>query len=201
MVLLVFMLATGVAIVRIRDLFAVVMLTGIFSLLGAAIYVVMDAVDVAFTEAAVGAGVSTVLMLGTLALTTSTEKVTPNSNTMAALVLVFITGGVLVYGTLDMPGYGDKTGAIHHHVAPRYLEKSGEEIGLPNVVTSVLASYRGYDTLGEVFVVFTAAAGVLAIIGRRRRIRQSPDDEDEEVAEDENNNVAGEDGPANEASS
>ena len=169
MVLLAFMLATGIAIVRIRDLFAVVMLTGIFSLLGAAIYVVMDAVDVAFTEAAVGAGVSTVLMLGTLVLTTSTEKVTADSSAVAGLVLVLITGGVLVYGTLDMPAYGDKTAAVHHHVAPRYLEKSGQEIALPNVVTSVLASYRGYDTLGEVFVVFTAAAGVLAIVGRRRR--------------------------------
>ena len=50
-----------------------------------------------------------------------------------------------------------------------YLKKSGDEVGLPNVVTSVLASYRGYDTLGETFVIFTAAAGVLAILGRSRR--------------------------------
>jgi len=184
MVLLVFMLAVGVAIVRLRDLFAVVMLTGIFSLLGAAIYVLMDAVDVAFTEAAVGAGVSTVLMLGTLALTTSTEKVTPEANSLAALVLVLITGGILVYGTLDMPDYGDKTAAIHHHVVPRYLEKSGEEIDLPNVVTSVLASYRGYDTLGETFVIFTAAAGVLAIIGRRRRSRRTRGDDDDDDGDD-----------------
>ncbi|MBT6883731.1 MAG: DUF4040 domain-containing protein, partial [Rhodospirillaceae bacterium] len=54
----------AIAIARIHNLFAVVMLTGIFSLLGAAAYVIMDAVDVAFTEAAVGAGISTVLMLG-----------------------------------------------------------------------------------------------------------------------------------------
>jgi len=172
MVLLVFMLVIGGAIVRLRSLFAVVMLSGIFSLLGAAIYVVMDAVDVAFTEAAVGAGVSTVLMLGTLALTTSTEKENSGSGWMAALALVCLTGGVLIYGTLDMPAYGDKSAAVHHHVVPRYLEKSAEEIDLPNVVTSILASYRGYDTLGETFVIFTAAAGVLAIIGRRRRTRR-----------------------------
>ena len=185
MVLLVFMLAVGIAIVRLRNLFAVVMLASIFSLLGAAIYVVMDAVDVAFTEAAVGAGISTVLMLGTLSLTTSIEKVTPDANSLAALVLVLVTGGVLVYGTLDMPDYGDATGAVHNHVVPRYLEKSGEEIGLPNVVTSILASYRGYDTLGEIFVVFTAAAGVLAIIGRRRRTRVVRDDDtDDEDNED-----------------
>jgi multicomponent Na+:H+ antiporter subunit B len=179
MTLLVFMLATGVAIVRLRNLFAVVMLTGIFSLLGAAIYVLMDAVDVAFTEAAVGAGVSTVLMLGTLALTTSTEKVTSGSNAIAALLLVSLTGGVLVYGTLDMPVYGDRSSPLHHHVVPRYLEESSEEIDLPNVVTSILASYRGYDTLGETFVIFTAAAGVLALIGRRRRTRRKQGSKEE----------------------
>jgi len=176
MVLLLFMLATGIAIVRLRDLFAVVMLTGIFSLLGAAIYVVMDAVDVAFTEAAVGAGVSTVLMLGTLALTTSKEKIPSVSFSWAGMLLVVVTGGVLIYGTLDMPAYGDKDAPINQHVVPRYLEKSGEEIDLPNVVTSVLASYRGYDTLGETFVIFTAAIGVLAIIGRRRRKKYASSD-------------------------
>jgi multicomponent Na+:H+ antiporter subunit B len=185
MVLLLFMLITGAAIVRLRNLFAVVMLTGIFSLLGAAIYVVMDAVDVAFTEAAVGAGISTVLMLGTLALTTSSEKITPNANSIAALVLVTVTGGVLIYGTLDMPAYGDKTAAIHNNVVPRYLEKSPSETGLPNVVTSVLASYRGYDTLGETFVIFTAAAGVIAIIGRGRR-RKRDDKNGEKSSNGEN---------------
>jgi len=168
-VLMIFMALTGVAIARLHNLFAVVMLTGIFSLLGAAAYVVLDAVDVAFTEAAVGAGVSTVLMLGTLALTNSEEKPAPPRNMLAALAVVSITGAVLIYGTLDMPHFGDPNAPIHHHVVPRYLNDSGTEIGVPNVVTSVLASYRGYDTLGETFVVFTAAVGVLAILGRVRR--------------------------------
>jgi len=165
------MAVLGIAIARLRNLFAVVMLTGIFSLLGAAIYVIMDAVDVAFTEAAVGAGISTVLMVLTLALTTHVEKVTPDASALAAMLLVLLTGGVMVYGTLDMPRYGDPKAPVHQHVAPRYLKESKKEVGLPNVVTSVLASYRGYDTLGETFVIFTAAAGVLAILGRSRRLR------------------------------
>ncbi len=176
--LMVFMAVTAIAIARIHDLFAMVMLTSIFSLLGAAAYVVMDAVDVAFTEAAVGAGISTVLMLGTLALTTSEEKPSPPKNVIGGLVMVAITGAVLIYGTLDMPYYGDPTAPIHHHVADYYLGKSTGEIGLPNVVTSVLASYRGYDTLGETFVIFTAAAGVLAILGRGRIARRRPEDDD-----------------------
>lgn len=166
-VLLVFMAASAFWLVRLRNLFAVVMLSGIYSLLAAVLYVVMDAVDVAFTEAAVGAGISTVLMLGTLALTTNMEKV-HRKPPLSALLLVLITGGLLIYGTLDMPRYGDATAPIHQHVANRYIEQSGGEVGPPNIVTSVLASYRGYDTFGETVVVFTAAIGVLAIIGRSK---------------------------------
>ena len=70
---------------------------------------------------------------------------------------------------------GDPTAPIHGHVATRYLEESGEEIGIPNVVTSVLASYRGYDTLGEVTVIFTAGVGVIALLGLRRRRRNEKD--------------------------
>ena len=169
--LLFFMTAAAVSMLWLRDLFAVVMLSGIYSLFAAAIYVVMDAVDVAFTEAAVGAGISTVLMLGTLALTKSKEK-THKKIAYGPLMLVLITGGILVYGTLDMPHYGDANAPIHIHVANRYIEKSGLEVGPPNIVTSVLASYRGYDTLGETAVVFTAAIGVLVIIGRRKKKRK-----------------------------
>ena len=98
-----FMVAIGLAVARIHNLFAVVMLTGIFSLTAAVLYVVMDAVDVAFTEAAVGAGISTVLMLGTLALSSSEEKAELPSIQPWALLLVVITGLILVYGPLDMP--------------------------------------------------------------------------------------------------
>ena len=165
------MAVTAVALVRLRNLFAVVMLAGMFSLLAAVLYVVLDAVDVAFTEAAVGAGITTVLMLGTLALTTSEEKAAPRK-TLAPLLLVVATGAVLIYGTMDMPRYGDPNAPIHRHVAPYYLERTGPDTGLPNVVTAVLASYRGYDTLGEVAVIFTAAVGVLVLIGRSRRPRK-----------------------------
>ena len=176
-----FMVLLAIAIARIHDLFAVVMLTGIFSLLGAASYVVLDAVDVAFTEAAVGAGISTVLMLGTLTLTTSEEKPAPTKHVVSALIIVAVTGAILIYGTLDMPLYGDPNAPIHQHVADRYLGQSGQEVGLPNVVTSVLASYRGYDTLGEAFVIFTAAAGVLAILGRVRLPRRHTEEDDEKT--------------------
>jgi multicomponent Na+:H+ antiporter subunit B len=179
--LLALLAITAIAILRITNLFAVVMLSGIYSLLSAGLFTVMDAVDVAFTEAAVGAGISTVLMLATLALVGTKTKTperrftdlsakVPARRPLFPLLVVLITGGILIYGTLDMPPYGDPDNPIHHHVAPRYLEESGHEIGVPNVVTSVLASYRGFDTLGETTVVFTAAIGVMILLsGLRRR--------------------------------
>ena len=164
-----FLVVVAVAIAILDRLLAAVMLAAIYSLLCASVFVAMDAVDVAFTEAAVGAGVSTVLMLGALALTRSDVRASPGPRSRLALGIVTITGAILIYGTLDMPHYGDPSAPAHQHVAPHYLLDSTEEIGLPNVVTSVLASYRGYDTLGEVVVIFTAGMGVLALLGRSRR--------------------------------
>ena len=170
--LLGFLAVTAVAILRLRNLFAVVMLAGIYSLLSAGLFVVLDAVDVAFTEAAVGAGITTVLMLGTLALTTSEEK-RQRRRTILPLIVVVMTGAALIYGTLDMPRYGDPLAPVHQHVAPRYLKDTPVEIGIPNVVTAVLASYRGYDTLGEVTVIFTAGVGVLLLLGIGRRTKRA----------------------------
>ena len=130
----------------------------------------MDAVDVAFTEAAVGAGITTVLMLGTLALTrVMPEQSEQRHSRLLPLAAVCLTGAALVYATFDMPRFGDPQAPAHQHVAPRYIERSAGEVGLPNIVTSVLASYRGYDTLGEVAVIFTAGIGVMLLLGHRRK--------------------------------
>ncbi|MDP4795417.1 MAG: DUF4040 domain-containing protein [Rhodospirillales bacterium] len=175
---LIFLAVIGIAIARIRNLFAVVMLSGIYSLMGASLYVILDAVDVAFTEAAVGAGASTVLMIGTLALTSSREKAaTSPANAIKGLIICTLLGAALIYGSLDMPLYGDPSAPIHHHIVPRYLNDSMAEIAVPNVVTSVLAGYRGFDTMGETFVIFTAAIGVITLIGRKRRRRKTSKDD------------------------
>ena len=166
------MAVTAYLLLIIHNLFAVVMMSSIYSLLAAVLYVVMDAVDVAFTEAVVGAGISTVLMLGTLALTSRRDKERKKLDPIPILI-VFVTGILLVYGTLDMPPFSDPTAPIHHHVGRYYINNSAEQVGPPNIVTSVLASYRGYDTLGEVTVIFTAAVGVMALIGRSRNRKKN----------------------------
>jgi len=173
--LLVLLLVTTLAIARLRNLVAVVMLLGIYSLLMAAVWVVLDAVDVAFTEAAVGAGITTILMLAAVLLTGREEK--PGKGlALAPLLIVVATGAALIYATVDMPPFGAADNPIHTHVAPRYIEDSLREMGIPNMVTSVLASYRGYDTLGETTVVFTAAVGVLALLAPVARRREDEDD-------------------------
>ena len=131
----------------------------------------------AFTEAAVGAGVSTLLFLGALALTTRREKV-PARRSFAPLLVVIAVGAALVYGTLDLPRFGDPQAPVQTHVAPFYIADTRDNIGIPNIVTTVLASYRGFDTLGEVVVVFTAGVGVILLIGRAH-LSQRRRDEDE----------------------
>jgi multicomponent Na+:H+ antiporter subunit B len=167
-VLFTFLAVIAIAILRLRDLFAAVMLMGIFSLISASLFTVMDAVDVAFTEAAVGAGISTILMLATLSLTSSKESTRFARPQPLALVAVVLTGAALIYATFDMPRYGDPAAPIHHHVADHYIKDTGHEIGVPNMVTAVLASYRGYDTWGETTVIFTACVGVLILLGGAR---------------------------------
>ena len=169
-ILLALLAVTAIAAVRLRDLFAVAMMFGIYSLLAAVMFVLLDAVDVAFTEAAVGVGISTVLMLGTIGLVGRYERGSVRSSVLP-LAVVVATGATLIYGTLDMPHFGDPTAPVHQHVAPVYITESPQQTGIPNVVTSILASYRGYDTLGELAVIFTAGVGVLALLGLRRRKR------------------------------
>ena len=171
--LLALLVITALTIVRIRSILAVVMLSGIYSLLMASIFLVLDAVDVAFTEAAVGAGITTVLGLVALSLTVDQEK-TPAHKAYLPLAVVVVTGAVLLFATQDMPVVGDPNAPAHQHVAPRYIAETPEAIGIPNIVTAVLADYRGYDTLGEVAVIFTAGIGVMLLLGRRRR--RKPED-------------------------
>lgn len=162
------MAVTVLAIVLQRNLFSVVVLGGVYSFLMATVLVALDAVDVAMTEASVGAGISTVLLLGALYLCGG-EEAKPLHRPWLPLAVSIVIVTALVYGTLGLPAFSDPQAPIHIHVVPRYLNEAMKETGVPNVVTAVLASYRGYDTLGETTVVFTAGIGVIALLRRLRR--------------------------------
>jgi multicomponent Na+:H+ antiporter subunit B len=83
-----------------------------------------------------------------------------------AFLVALLTGGLLIYGTKDMPKWGDPNSPASLHVSPRYIEKTIEETATPDMVTSVLADYRGYDTLGETTVIFTAGIACLLLLRR-----------------------------------
>ena len=159
------MAITVLTLMLTRNLFSVIVLSGVYSFLMATILVALDAVDVAMTEASVGAGISTVLLLGALHLCKS-EEAKPAHKPWLPLAVSVSTGALLVYGAFGLPVFGDPASPIHQHVVPRYMQN---EIEVPNVVTAVLASFRGYDTLGETTVVFTAGAGLIALLRRRKK--------------------------------
>ena len=173
MVLLTLLAAVTIGIIRMRNLFAVVVLGGIYSFLMASVMIVLDAVDVAMTEASVGAGISTVLMLGVLHLT-KTEESEPAHKLLLPLFVAVATGAALVLGTFALPPFGVADTPVNLHVAPYYLENSIRETQVANVVTSVLASYRGFDTLGEITVIFTAGIAVLLLLKGKREMKPGP---------------------------
>lgn len=166
--LLTLLVIIAIAIVHTRNLFVSIALMSIFSLLMAVNFFILDAADVALTEAAVGAGVTTVIFLTALRLTARREKREGTKASLLSLCVLGITMLLLIYATIDNPRLGDPNAPVHVHVAPYYLEQTYELMGFPNVVTAVLSSFRGYDTLGEVFVVFAAAIGVLFILDARK---------------------------------
>ncbi|MEX0852433.1 MAG: DUF4040 domain-containing protein [Bauldia sp.] len=167
MVLLALLAATTIGVVRVRNLFAVAVLTGVYSFLMASVLIVLDAVDVAMTEASVGAGIGMVLMLGALYLT-KTDEAPPAHSPLLPLFVAGVTGAVLIWAVSGQPPFGMAATPVHL-AGPDYVQRSVAETGIPNVVTSVLASYRGFDTLGETIVIFTAGIAVLLLLKRASR--------------------------------
>lgn len=170
--LLILIVITALAVVRVRNLFAATILLGVYSLLMALTWTNMNAYDVAFTEAAVGAGISTILLVGALILTGdrthgSREKERTSIN-WGALFGVTVLGVALAYGVYDTP-LGDPTAAPHQGVARYYIQQPIVDAHVPNMVTVTLASYRGYDTMFETAVIFTAGAGLILLLRRERK--------------------------------
>jgi multicomponent Na+:H+ antiporter subunit B len=162
-----------------RDLFASAMLFAIYSLLCAGLFAVLDAGDVALTEAAVGAGISTLLVLAVLTVARRDERPVPGHN-LPALIVVFVTGAALIWATLDLPEFGAADNPVHTHVAPYYIEQAYPDMGVPNMVAAVLASYRSIDTIGEAFVILTAGLAVWALLAvRPRRRSKLPEEGDD----------------------
>ena len=114
-------------------------------------------------------------MLYALQLTTTRQAIQPRTRArVTALVVALAAGAAMMVVAVDAPEFGSASAPASTHVSPRFIVQSPREVGIPNMVTSVLASYRGYDTLGETAVVFTAMVGVISLLARTRRRRPVP---------------------------
>lgn len=169
--LLIFLVLFAIYSIRTKDLLSAIIVLSAFSLIMTIVWTRLNAVDVAFTEASVGAGVSTIIFLSALSRTKREEEHVKvkkiNFYNVLALIMVILTGSVLIYGTIDMPAFGDIEAPVNNVLAPRFIYGSMAELGIKNFVTSILASYRGYDTLGETTVIFTSGVAVVILLRRK----------------------------------
>ena len=129
----------------------------------ATIFFISDAVDVALTEAAVGAGISTLLFIKVL---NNIDDTLPKNATrdFSSFILFFLLSIILISFSLNFPEFGLSSITSDAPSTQYYLNQSQVDIGIPNVVTSILAGYRAFDTLGEVLVIFIAGISVLGIL-------------------------------------
>lgn len=168
--LAVFILATAVATALFRDVLSTIIVFGAYSLGMAILYTFLFAPDVAMTEAAIGAGVTTILLLLTITRTSrpSTDRLFERINVPA----VFVVGAfVLVLLVTVLPemypvGFEEAPAWANEAVSQHYIENAYKETGVENTVTAVLAAYRGFDTFGEAVVVFSAGVAVLMVLKR-----------------------------------
>lgn len=165
--LIIFILLTAVTTALFRDVLASVIVFTAYSLGLAALYLFFRAPDVGLTEAAVGAGVTTVFLLLTLAKTTRPSyDETFESIDLRALLAVSVLGVAMMATIPAFPEIGSETAPVwsNPEVTGYYLEHAHEETEVENAVTAVLAAYRGFDTFGEAVVVFAAGVAGLLVL-------------------------------------
>ncbi len=167
-VLFVFILVTALAAAVLRDILAVIIISGAYSLGMALFYAFLLAPDVAMTEAAIGAGVTTLLLLLTVTRTVRQDhnRAIERPNVPALLVC----GGfliVLLMTVAEFPVVGDPAIAWDNPaITQYYIDNAYKDTGVKNAVTAVLAGYRGFDTFGEAMVVFLAGMAALLVLKR-----------------------------------
>lgn len=167
LLLVVILIATALLALRIRDLLGAVAVLSAYSLFVALLFAGMAAPDVAFVEVVLGAGVTGVLFIGAILGTTRTDESRESGS--ARWVPALLVAGVValvLYGTSGLPPYTDPDAPAHQDVAATYLEDSVADTDTANVVTSVLADYRSFDTLGETLVIVTAGLACLVVLLR-----------------------------------
>jgi len=137
-----------------------------FSVLICIVYLILDAPDVSMTEAAIGACLSTAsLVIFTTKISESEKQFYFSVNTIFAVISCICV--IILFSLLQgiLPKVGEISNAINLGVAHSYIENTMKEIGIPEFVAAILASYRGLDTLCETVVILIAAVALYGILG------------------------------------
>jgi multicomponent Na+:H+ antiporter subunit B len=132
-----------------------------YSLICALLYILMDAPDVSLTEAAINACISTCILL-VVQKTLIINEDQSNFN-LFIFLLCFLIFLILTFIILTLFPFGSYE-TITNKTAAYYLDNTHRDIGINSVVAAILASYRGYDTLGETLVILTAGISVIMIL-------------------------------------
>ncbi len=147
-----------------------------FSIVICIIYLLLDSPDVAMTEAAIGACVSTTIFLSILSKIGEESQSSTKNNIQAALVSLALIYLLYISGESFFE-YGSTASPIQTHIVSKhYIENTGNEIGINSIVAAILASYRGFDTLGETLVIFTAGIIVTLLLSyRQKNVKKTQD--------------------------
>jgi len=129
----------------------------------------MDAPDVAMTETALGACLSTCVLLNIIKIVGDDVGKPQKAKIIMSSILCITFIACLSWASLDLPEFGTETSPLQTHLTEYYLENTKSDIAIPSVVAAILASYRGYDTLGETTVILIAGLAILVIVSRRKK--------------------------------
>ena len=166
--LLVLLVMTAAGAILVKDLVSAVFILGSYSFALALVWALVGAVDVAFVEAVVGAGLATVFFLLTLFRTREKDtRIRRLPVPKIALIGLPVLALLMLYGAGDLPVFNDPASPASTHISPIYLENSVEQTRTPNVVTSILMDYRALDTLVETIVIFTAGIACALLLRNR----------------------------------
>ena len=167
--LLALVIVTAAGAILVKDLISSVLILGFYSFLLALTWAWLGAVDVAFVEAVVGAGLATVFFLLTLFETAPKDiRIRRSAPPLTAFVGLPVLGLLLLYAAEDLPKFADPHSPASLHVSPAYLTNSLKEMDTPNVVTAVLMDYRAFDTLIETAVIFIAGLACALLLRRNQ---------------------------------
>lgn len=173
--------AVAVAFTK-RNLTAIIIYTT-FSLIMSILWIVIKAPDLAITEAAVGAGITSILMYVVLRnikeidffegnpKKENVKTVKNKGNLLYKVTSILLSVGIiaiLLVTVSYLPTQGSADVPAVNEVFTRYVQDSVEETGALNTVASVILDYRAFDTFGEASMLFTATIAVVALIRSKK---------------------------------